>query len=173
MSAGSPTGRPDTAVAVPVEAAAEAVVSGPLLIELLTVAQRRLARGLAGLLEEEGCTLDQWRVMRALAPDGDGTDEGGGGRTMGDLARALVIPQASLSRVVDALADCGWVYRRQSDTDRRRITAHLSRQGRRTLGRLDALAAAHDAAVRTACATDPAPALAALAGLTAPVTADR
>ncbi|MFE2727592.1 MarR family winged helix-turn-helix transcriptional regulator [Kitasatospora sp. NPDC059327] len=130
------------------EAAAEPSSPGvpePLLIELLTVAQRRLARGLSAVLDEEGCTLDQWRVMRALA-DGEG-------RAMGELAQVLLIPQASLSRVVDALADAGWVYRRQSDQDRRRITAHLSRSGRSRLVRLDALAAAHDAAVREASGT--------------------
>ncbi|WP_327676070.1 MarR family winged helix-turn-helix transcriptional regulator [Kitasatospora sp. NBC_00458] len=125
---------------------------GPLLIELLTVAQRRLARGLATQLEAEGCTLDQWRVMRALTGDA--------GQSMGELAQALLIPQASLSRIVDALAEAGWVYRRQDEQDRRRFTAHLSRRGHTRLARLDALAAAHDAAVRAACGTaDPGPLL--------------
>ncbi|GAA1218628.1 hypothetical protein GCM10009665_05710 [Kitasatospora nipponensis] len=125
------------------EPAVAPVAQEPLLIELLTVAQRQVARALAAVLDEEGCTVDQWRVLRALA-DGEG-------RAMGELAQTLVIPQASLSRVVDALADSGWVYRRQSSQDRRRITAHLSRRGQDRLTRLDALAAAHDAAVRAAC----------------------
>ncbi|MEV6974511.1 MarR family transcriptional regulator [Kitasatospora sp. NPDC093806] len=132
------------AVAVPLDQ--------PLLIELLTLAQRRLARDLAARLEAEGCTLDQWRVMRALTDDA--------GRSMGELAQALLIPQASLSRLVDALTEAGWVYRRQDEHDRRRITAHLSRRGHTRLARLDALAAAHDSAVRTACgAPDPGPLL--------------
>ncbi|MFF2656386.1 MarR family winged helix-turn-helix transcriptional regulator [Kitasatospora sp. NPDC058032] len=132
-------------------------VDQPLLIELLTVAQRRLARDLAARLEAEGCTLDQWRVMRALA---EGT-----GRSMGELAQALLIPQASLSRIVDALTEAGWVYRRQDERDRRRVTAHLSRVGHARLTRLDALAAAHDAAVRTACGShDPGPLLRHLTG---------
>ncbi|MGW4894526.1 MarR family winged helix-turn-helix transcriptional regulator [Kitasatospora sp. NPDC004240] len=156
MAEGDPGGRATAVPAGPAPAAGAPGGQEPLLIELLTVAQRRLARGLAAALDEEGCTIDQWRVMRAL---GDGE-----GHPMGELATTLLIPQASLSRVVDALADSGWVYRRQSDEDRRRITAHLSRQGRRRLTRLDALAAAHDAAVREACgATDPGRALAALA----------
>ncbi|MDY0813631.1 MarR family winged helix-turn-helix transcriptional regulator [Kitasatospora purpeofusca] len=122
-----------------------AAVGEPLLIELLTLAQRRLARDLAARLEAEGCTLDQWRVMRCLTDDA--------GRSMGDLAQALLIPQASLSRIVDALTEAGLAYRRQDEQDRRRITAHLSRRGLVRLERLDALAAAHDAAVRTACGT--------------------
>ncbi|MBV2155183.1 MarR family winged helix-turn-helix transcriptional regulator [Kitasatospora sp. SUK 42] len=130
----------------------------PLLVELLTLAHRRLSTGLAAALAEEDCTVDQWRVLRALAD--------GRGHPMGELAQTLLVPQASLSRLVDALADHGWVYRRQGDQDRRRITAHLSRQGRTRLTRLDALAAAHDAAVRQACGlTDPARLLERLAGL--------
>ncbi len=124
---------------------APAAVDEPLLIELLTLAQRRLARDLAARLEAEGCTLDQWRVMRCLIDDA--------GRSMGDLAQALLIPQASLSRIVDALTEAGLAYRRQDEQDRRRITAHLSRRGLIRLERLDALAAAHDAAVRAACGT--------------------
>ncbi|KDN81265.1 MarR family winged helix-turn-helix transcriptional regulator [Kitasatospora cheerisanensis] len=128
----------------------------PLLVELVALAHRRLTSGLAAALAEEDCTVDQWRVMRALAE--------GEGRAMGELSQALLIPQASLSRLVDALADAGLAYRRQDDQDRRRITAHLSRQGRTRLSRLDGLAAAHDAAVRAACGLpDPAGPLARLA----------
>ncbi|MEV7770636.1 MarR family transcriptional regulator [Kitasatospora sp. NPDC086791] len=131
---------------------------GPLLVELVTLAHRRLTGGLAAALAEEDCTVDQWRVLRALADDR--------GHPMGELAQALLIPQASLSRLVDSLADSGLVYRRQDDQDRRRITAHLSRQGRARLTRLDALAAAHDDAVRRACGlTDPAGLLERLAAL--------
>lgn len=133
-------------------------VPEPLLVELVTLAHRRLSGGLAAALAEEDCTVDQWRLLRALAD--------GQGHAMGELAQALLIPQASLSRLVDSLCDSGWAYRRQGDQDRRRITAHLSRQGRTRLARLDALAAAHDAAVRRACGlTDPAHLLQRLAAL--------
>ncbi|MGC0415638.1 MarR family winged helix-turn-helix transcriptional regulator [Embleya sp. AB8] len=125
---------------------AEQAVAPPLLIEMLTVAQRRLARTLTLALAEEDCTFDQWLVLRAL---GDGA-----GRPMGELAQTLLIPQASLTRIVDSLVDGGWLYRRQSGTDRRRITAHLSRRGHDRLTRLTALAEAHEAAVRATCASD-------------------
>lgn len=115
----------------------------PLLVELVALAHRRLTIGLAAALAEEDCTVDQWRVLRALAD--------GQGHPMGELAQSLLIPQASLSRLVDSLADTGQVYRRHDEHDRRRITAHLSRAGRTRLARLDALAAAHDSAVRAAC----------------------
>ncbi|MFJ8043622.1 MarR family winged helix-turn-helix transcriptional regulator [Kitasatospora sp. NPDC096147] len=126
-------------------AATPAAATGPqpLLVELVALAHRRLTGGLAAALAEQDCTVDQWRVLRALAD--------GAGHPMGELSQALLIPQASLSRLVDGLADSGLVYRRQGDQDRRRITAHLSRQGRTHLTRLDALAAAHDDAVRRTC----------------------
>lgn len=136
---------------------AERAVARPPLAELLTIAQRRLTRTLTLVLAEEDCTLDQWLVLRALG-EGDG-------RLMGDLAQSLLIPHASLTRIVDALVDDGWIYRRQSGVDRRRIAAHLSRRGRHRLARLDALAQAHEAAVRAACAgDDPAALLEFLAG---------
>ncbi|MFF7247193.1 MarR family winged helix-turn-helix transcriptional regulator [Embleya sp. NPDC008237] len=136
---------------------AERAVGQPLLVEMLTLAQRRLTRTLTHTLAEENCTFDQWLVLRAL---GDGE-----GRSMGDLAQSLLIPHASLTRIVDALVDNGWIYRRQSGTDRRRITAHLSRRGHDRLARLNALAEAHESAVRAACASeDPTAILAYLAG---------
>ncbi|WP_188294774.1 MarR family winged helix-turn-helix transcriptional regulator [Streptomyces sp. CBMA156] len=155
---GEPAGRsadgstglsPGLPTADPADPADRHAAPEPLLVELVTLAHRRLSGGLAAALAEEDCTVDQWRLLRALAD--------GRGHAMGELAQALLIPHASLSRLVDSLADAGWVYRRQDDQDRRRITAHLSRQGRTRLTRLDALAAAHDAAVRRACGlTDPA-----------------
>lgn len=110
-------------------------------VELLTVAQRLAARGLAAALAEDGTTIEQWRVLRAL---GDGE-----GHLMGELAGTLLIAQATLTRLVDGLADSALVYRRQSVDDRRRVAVHLSRQGRGRLARLDAIAAAHQQALRS------------------------
>jgi DNA-binding MarR family transcriptional regulator len=115
-------------------------VTGPPLVEALTRAQRRLVRGLSALLAEDGATFDQFRVLRALA----GTD----GLPMGELAETLGIPHPTVTRVVDGLVDTGLAYRRQSDTDRRRVTVHLGRLGDQRLDRLTALVAAHEQAVR-------------------------
>lgn len=110
------------------------------LVELLTVLQRTAARTLAEALAEDGCTVDQWRVLRGLA---DGV-----GHPMGELAADLVVPQASLTRLVDGLASLGLVYRRQGQDDRRRVELHLSRQGRARLARLDAVVSAHEERLR-------------------------
>ncbi len=117
------------------------VSSGTFLGEVLTVAQRRLARGLARTLAEESCTVDEWRVMRRLR-DGEG-------HLMGELAEVLLIPHPTLTRLVDGLVEGGLVYRRQSTGDRRKVAVHLSRRGHDRLQRLDALAEAHERAFRS------------------------
>ena len=105
------------------------------LFEALTVLQRTAARTLADALAEEGLTVDQWRVLRSLT-DGEG-------HRPGELAAALVVPLASMTRLADGLADLGLVYRRPAEHDRRSVELHLSRQGRLRLTRLDALVEAH------------------------------
>jgi DNA-binding MarR family transcriptional regulator len=110
-------------------------------VELLTVAQRLAARGLAAALAEDGGTVDQWRVLRAL---GDGA-----GHLMGELAGTLLIAQPTLTRLVDGLVDHALVYRQRSGVDRRRVAVHLSRQGHVRLARLDAIVAAHQQALRS------------------------
>ncbi len=119
----------------------------PSLVDRLTLLQRQAARGLATVLSEDGCTLDQWRVLRALAD--------GHGRPMGDLADAVQIPAATLTRVADGLADAGLVYRRQPDDDRRRVRVHLSRLGRSRLAGLEALVEAHESALRDSVEWEP------------------
>ena len=112
----------------------------PSLVETLVLAQRRAVRGLAARLADDGCTLDQWRVLRALDDDE--------GHVMGELADSLQIAHPTLTRFVDGLVDSAWVYRRPSLEDRRRVAVHLSRQGRVRLGRLDAIVRAHEDALR-------------------------
>lgn len=132
MGSGAPAWRLDAPVEV------EGV--RPSLVDRLTVLQRQAARGLAVVLAEDGCTLDQWRVLRALAD--------GAGHRMGDLAESLAIPAATLTRVADGLADTGLVYRRQPEDDRRSVGVHLSRRGHSRLAGLEALVEAHEAAVQ-------------------------
>jgi DNA-binding MarR family transcriptional regulator len=112
----------------------------PSLVEVLTVAQRQVARGLGTVLAEEGFGLDQWRVLRALADDA--------GHPMGELAETLMIPHPTLTRLVEGLVDESLVYRRQASEDRRRVSVHLALQGHARLTRLNRLVAAYEAAVR-------------------------
>ncbi|MEU5697063.1 MarR family transcriptional regulator [Actinosynnema sp. NPDC020468] len=121
------------------------------LVDLLTRAQRALVRDLGGVLEEEGVTVDQWRVLRALAAEE---------RAMGSLAVAVEIPHATLTRLVDGLVDSALLYRTQSEEDRRKVSVHVSDLGRVKLARLEALAVAHERTVAERVGADGVTALA-------------
>jgi DNA-binding MarR family transcriptional regulator len=103
------------------------------LAYLLSEAEHRVNRGLAGALAGEGRTVEQWRILRALSD--------GHGHSMGDLALAVLMPHPTLTKAVDRLIDDALVYRRQDEVDRRRVAVFLAERGRDALGRLDEVAA--------------------------------
>jgi DNA-binding MarR family transcriptional regulator len=142
-----------------VEQQADGVTAGPgtSLVELLTVTQRRVARGVTAVLAEDGATLDVFRLMRCLAA--------GPGRSMGELVSALSLPAPTLTRLVDGLVDDAEAYRLPDPDDGRRVRVHLSVRGRTRLTRLEDLVSAHEAALATTLGPDRVEALArALAG---------
>jgi DNA-binding MarR family transcriptional regulator len=116
------------------------------LVELLTVTQRRVARGVAKVLAEDGATLDGYRLLRSLA--------GPSGRSMGELVAALHLPPPTLTRLVDAAVDAALAYRRPDPDDGRKVVVHLSEPGRTRLSRLEALVAAHESALAAALGGD-------------------
>ena len=109
------------------------------LVELLTVTQRRLARGLTAVLAEDDATLEGYRLLRSLA--------GSGGRSMGELVAALHLPAPTLTRLVDGAVDAALAYRLPDPEDGRKVVVHLSERGRDRLSRLEALVRAHESAL--------------------------
>src|SRR4051794_21566372 len=67
----------------------------PDLAHLLGHAERRLNRRLTALLAEEGCSIEQWRVMSLTA---DGT-----GHPMTEIADHALMPAPSLTKLVDRM----------------------------------------------------------------------
>jgi DNA-binding MarR family transcriptional regulator len=116
------------------------------LVELLTVTQRRVARGVAAVLAEDGATLDGYRLLRSLA--------GAGGRSMGELVAALHLPAPTLTRLVDGAVDAALAYRLPDPEDGRKVVVHLSEPGRARLSRLEALVSAHESALAAALGAD-------------------
>ena len=116
------------------------------LVELLTVTQRRLARGLAAVLAEDDATLDGYRLLCSLA--------GPGGRSMGELVAALHLPAPTLTRLVDGAVDAALAYRLPDPEDGRKVVVHLSERGRERLSRLEALVRAQEAALETSLGSD-------------------
>jgi DNA-binding MarR family transcriptional regulator len=67
-------------------------------------------------------SLEQWRVLSLLSD--------GAGHTMSDIARQVMVPAATLTRVIDRLVGVNLVYRRGDLGDRRRVLVFLSPRGR-------------------------------------------
>ena len=116
------------------------------LVELLTVTQRRLVRGLAAVLAEDDATLEGYRLLRSLAPSG--------GRSMGELVATLHLPAPTLTRLVDGAVDAALAYRLPDPEDGRKVVVHLSDRGRDRLSRLEALVRAHESALATSLGSD-------------------
>jgi DNA-binding MarR family transcriptional regulator len=116
------------------------------LVELLTVTQRRVARGVSGVLAEDGTTLDGYRLLRSLT--------GPAGRSMSELVAALHLPAPTLTRLVDAAVDAALAYRLPDPADGRKVVVHLSDLGRTRLARLEALVRAHESALATSLGSD-------------------
>jgi DNA-binding MarR family transcriptional regulator len=116
------------------------------LVELLTVTQRRVARGVAAVLAEDGATLDGYRLLRSLA--------GASGRAMGELVAALHPPAPTPTRLVDGAVDAALAYRLPDPDDGRKVVVHLSEAGRVRLSRLEALVRAHESALATSLGED-------------------
>jgi DNA-binding MarR family transcriptional regulator len=127
---------------MPVEQEAAGAVDAtvaPALVELLALVSRRVSRGVATVLAEDGATLDTFRVMRALTA--------GPGCSMGELSAALCLPAPTATRLVDGLVDTALAYRLPDPGDGRRVRVHLSDRGRARLARLEALVRAHESAL--------------------------
>ncbi|WP_329332093.1 MarR family transcriptional regulator [Streptomyces sp. NBC_00663] len=99
------------------------------LVQLLTRAERLVARRLQVVLDEEGCSLDAWRVLGLLSD--------GQGHHMTAIAEAAFLPPPTLTKLVDHLVDQNLVHRRVDPQDRRRILAHLTPRGQEYWRRID------------------------------------
>ena len=108
------------------------------LVWTLSDLERCLALGLTIALSEENTTLEQWRILEALAR----LDS----PTMGELADATGMANASLTRTVDSLEDTASAFRLPTATDRRRITVHLSDRGTEHLDRIREIVASWERA---------------------------
>lgn len=91
------------------------------LFELLTKASRILKQELSAGLEGRGLSVEEALVLRELS--------GGGGKSMGALAKALAVNHPTLTKMVDRMVSAALVYRTPDPGDRRRVLIHLTDQG--------------------------------------------
>jgi DNA-binding MarR family transcriptional regulator len=132
------------------------------LVGLLSRAERCVTARLVTVLEEQGSSLDDWRILSLLRE--------GAERPMSAVAEATMLPPPTLTKRVDRLVAANLVHRRMDDTDRRRVLVVLAPRGRAVYERLAPLVQREQeraaGTVRQAC--DPellAAGLTALAGL--------
>lgn len=81
----------------------------------------RIATAFGDVLREHGVTLPMWRVLAAL----DHAD----GQRISDLAAMTSIDVSTLSRILDAMQEKGFVERRRGGGDARVVTVHETAAG--------------------------------------------
>jgi DNA-binding MarR family transcriptional regulator len=104
------------------------------LAHQLSRAERLLSGWMSVRLEEEHCTLEEWRVLKILSD--------GQGHIMTEIAEFAMLPAPTLTKLMDRMVSAGLVYRRADDKDRRRVLAYLAEQGHALYERAAALLAA-------------------------------
>jgi DNA-binding MarR family transcriptional regulator len=107
------------------------------LAHQLSRAERLLSGWLSALLQEEQCTLEEWRVLKILSD--------GQGHIMTEIAEFALLPAPTLSKLMDRMVSSALVYRRADDQDRRRVLAYLADDGRARYERTAARVAAAEA----------------------------
>jgi DNA-binding MarR family transcriptional regulator len=106
------------------------------LAHQLSRAERLLSGRMSALLENEHCTLEEWRVLTILSD--------GQGHIMTEIADFALLPAPTLTKLMDRMVSEGLVYRRADDRDRRRVLAYLADHGHALHARAGAILAAAD-----------------------------
>ncbi|MEM7404817.1 MAG: MarR family transcriptional regulator [Pseudomonadota bacterium] len=115
-------------------------------VDLVQVA-RRWRWCLDKRLGRTGLTQARWTTLLHLS-------RGGEGMTQRELADFLVIEAATLSPLLDSLAERGLVERRPDPTDRRRNTVHLTAAAEPALDEIESIADALRAELTAGIAGD-------------------
>ncbi|WP_433254339.1 MarR family winged helix-turn-helix transcriptional regulator [Streptosporangium sp. CA-135522] len=119
---------------------------GSSLAYLLSRAERSVNRGLAAAVTAENITVEQWRILRALAD--------GRGHSMGELAEAVLMPHPTLTKAIDRLIDRALVYRGHDPADRRKVAVFLADRGADVLTRVEGGVAGHHRVIEAAYGTE-------------------
>jgi DNA-binding MarR family transcriptional regulator len=90
--------------------------------QLLSQAQRYVARELTRVLRDEGCTVEQWRTLALLADDST--------HSMSEIAEFAMLPAPTLTRLIDRMVADNLLYRKADPRDRRRVLVQISDRGR-------------------------------------------
>jgi len=112
------------------------------LAYLLAQANRQMSAQMERALNEEGVQTEHWRILEVLSD--------GQGRSMGDLAAAVLMNHPALTKTLDRIVSRGLVHRRADPADSRRVLVYISDRGLELVSRLRALVDDHHDAVTAA-----------------------
>jgi DNA-binding MarR family transcriptional regulator len=107
------------------------------LAYLLAQASREINRQLEARLRQEGVPVEQWRILKVLSD--------GSGRSMGELADAVLLNHPTLTKMIDRMVSDSLVYRAQDADDRRKVLMYASDRGKALTQRLNSLAQSQEA----------------------------
>jgi MarR family transcriptional regulator, organic hydroperoxide resistance regulator len=107
------------------------------LAYLLAQANREINRQLEERLGKEGVPVEQWRILKVLSD--------GNGRSMGELADAVLLNHPTLTKMIDRMVSDALVYRVQDPKDRRKVLMFSSDRGQALCKRLNSLAVSQEA----------------------------
>jgi len=85
---------------------------------LLAQANRSVHGDLQGMLKAKGVPVEQWRILHVLSD--------GRGRSMGELAKAVLMNHPALTKTIDRMITRALVHRRHDPEDNRRVLVHIS-----------------------------------------------
>jgi DNA-binding MarR family transcriptional regulator len=85
---------------------------------LLAQANRHVHGTLHEMLKSKGVPVEQWRILQVLSD--------GRGRSMGELAKAVLMNHPALTKTIDRMIMRALVHRRHDPEDNRRVLVHIS-----------------------------------------------
>jgi DNA-binding MarR family transcriptional regulator len=104
------------------------------LAYLIASINRQLEEEMSDILKPQGVVIEHFRILTALATSD--------GRPMRDLASAVLIDPASLTKVIDRMVVEALVFRAPDPNDRRKVLICMASKGKALYERLKIL---HDA----------------------------
>jgi DNA-binding MarR family transcriptional regulator len=112
------------------------------LAYLLAQANRQMSAQMERALSEEGVQTEHWRILEVLSDEQ--------GRSMGDLATAVLMNHPALTKTLDRIVSRGLVHRRADPADSRRVLVYITDQGLELVARLRARVDEHHDVVSAA-----------------------
>ena len=109
---------------------------------LLASAHRQMRLGLSLSIGDDEFTEEHWRILHVLSDEQ--------GRSMGELAEAVLLNGPALTKNIDKLVSRGLVQRAADPRDSRRVLVYVSDTGLETVARLKKSVDAHHETIEEA-----------------------